>query len=235
MCRMSGRKPCAEVEYYSIETGDSVYGRQDFRMFSAFSGVSIFPTLCLTVANISLAGFPFISGFFSKDAILESFYNSGVSLIFQLIFLLGVGLTTVYSVKMTHLAFLGGGTGGAADLIGGGSGFVSKMPLSALFLCSVRAGAVLMSSLVVISPVVCSIDKLMPMVCISAGVFGGLAVSKAKASILSSMWYLAPFAQHRSQTGVRLARATEMDRGLYNIIRRGGLAFAVKEAFAVSR
>lgn len=100
----------------------SVYGSQDFRVFSAFSGVSKFPTLSLSVANISLAGFPFISGFFSKDAILESFYHSGERLIFQIIFLLGVGLTTVYSVKMTHLAFIYRGRGGAADLNGGGSG-----------------------------------------------------------------------------------------------------------------
>ena len=213
----------------------TVYGRQDFRMFSAFSSVSMFPTLCLTVANISLAGFPFISGFFSKDAILESFYNSGESFIFQLIFLMGVGLTTVYSVKMTHLAFLGSGAGGAADLIGGGTGLVSKLPLSILGVFSVGAGAVIGASYAVITPIVGSLDKLIPMVSITTGVFAGFAVSKTKSSILSSIWYLAPFVQQCSQPGVSLARATDLDRGLYNIIGGGGVTGAVVAAFAGAR
>lgn len=100
----------------------SVYGRQDFRSIAMFSNISVFPTLCLTVANVSLAGFPFISGFYSKDAILESFYNSRLRSLFLIVFLVGVGLTTAYSMKITVLAFLRGDSGGAVNLNGGGVG-----------------------------------------------------------------------------------------------------------------
>lgn len=213
----------------------SVYGSQDFRLFSAFGGVSMFPTLRLTVANVSLAGFPFISGFFRKDAILESFYNSGESFIFQLIFLFGVGLTSVYSFKMTHLAFLSSESGGAADLNGGGTGLVAKLPLSSLCIFSVGAGAVLGSSLNLITPLVCSLDKLIPLVCISAGVFGGLAVTKTKASILRSMWYLTPFVQRYRQSGVGLSWASEMDLGLYNGVGMGVVACMVTRSFTGTR
>lgn len=99
----------------------SVYGSQDFRVFSGFRGVSLLPTLSLTVANISLAGFPFISGFYSKDAILETFYNTSHRFFLLLLFLFGVGLTTAYSIKMTLLAFLGVETSGSVNLNGGGT------------------------------------------------------------------------------------------------------------------
>lgn len=99
----------------------SVYGTQDFRRFAAFRGVSALPSLRLTIANTSLAGFPFIAGYYSKDAILESFYNSNLSFFLLMIFLVGVGLTTTYCIKMTSLAILGGYSGGSADLNGGGS------------------------------------------------------------------------------------------------------------------
>lgn len=98
----------------------SVYGSQDFRRFAAFSGVSAMPSLSLTVANVSLAGFPYIAGYYSKDAILESFYNCRLSIFFLLVFLIGVGLTTAYSIKITLLAVIGSSSEGPGDLNGGG-------------------------------------------------------------------------------------------------------------------
>nr|AKS04369.1 NADH dehydrogenase subunit 5 [Parasagitta elegans] len=213
----------------------SVYGSQDFRMFSAFSGVSALPTLSLAVANISLSGFPFMSGFYSKDAILESFYNSGESSMFQMFFLLGVGLTTVYSVKMTHLAFLSSAQGGAADLNGGGSGWVTKLPLSTLCFFSVGAGAVLSSSIIVVTPVVFSLDKLMPVICIVAGMFGGFAISGTKTGTLSTMWGLTPMAQNISQKGVSLSSVPDLDRGFYNWFMVGGVSQLVTSTFTDSR
>lgn len=109
-----------------------VYGSQDFRRFSSFGRASSLPSLCLTIANISLAGLPFISGFYSKDAILESFYNSDSRFVFILVFLSGVGLTTAYSVKITFLAILSGDSIGPSDLSGGGTSLTSKLPLLVL-------------------------------------------------------------------------------------------------------
>lgn len=99
----------------------SVYGTQDFRRFAAFSGVSPLPCLTLTIANRSLAGFPFIAGFYRKDAILESFYSINQRYLLMFVFLVGVGLTSVYSVKIVSLAVLGSSSSGPADLNGGGA------------------------------------------------------------------------------------------------------------------
>nr|UCP07198.1 NADH dehydrogenase subunit 5 [Cyamus boopis] len=63
------------------------------------------PTLCLlfSCTNISLAGLPFMTGFFSKDAILEfSFYSSSSVMIFFVI-VLATGLTVAYSLRAAML------------------------------------------------------------------------------------------------------------------------------------
>lgn len=61
-----------------------------------------------------------MSGFYSKDAILESFYNVDASLFWLLCFLFGVGLTAAYSIKITLLAVVDTGSGSVSDLMGGG-------------------------------------------------------------------------------------------------------------------
>lgn len=118
------------IIFISVGIGiHTVYGSQDFRRFANFGRVSALPSLSLTVANTSLAGFPFMAGYYRKDAILESFYNYRLSFLFLLIFLLGVGLTCAYRVKITMLAILAGDNRGTADLNGGGVIWVCKIPL----------------------------------------------------------------------------------------------------------
>lgn len=131
-----------------------VYGSQDFRSFSSFGRVSSLPSLCLSIANISLAGLPFISGFYRKDLILESFYNSDSRLVFMLVFLGGIGLTTAYSIKITVLAVLRGDRAGPSDLGGGGTSWSSKLPLIVLRCGSVSAGAVMADSFVNVSAII---------------------------------------------------------------------------------
>lgn len=165
----------------------SVYGSQDFRSFAAFSGVSALPSLSLTVANVSLAGFPYIAGYYSKDAILESFYNSGLSVFFLLVFLLGVGLTTAYSVKITVLAVIGSCSEGSADLNGGGVSWVSKVPLTVLAVFAVRAGSLMSSFVFDGGPVIKVSDKLMPLCFISLGALAGYLLSNLKFSLFRNM------------------------------------------------
>lgn len=99
----------------------SVYGTQDLRRFAVFSSASPLPCLCITIANCSLAGFPFLAGFYRKDAILECFYNSHHRYLLFIIFLAGVGLTRMYSVKIILMAVLGNSSRSSSDLNGGGA------------------------------------------------------------------------------------------------------------------
>lgn len=46
---------------------------QDMRYFGQMSLISPLTSRCLNVANLALCGFPFMAGFYSKDAIIERY------------------------------------------------------------------------------------------------------------------------------------------------------------------
>ena len=86
----------------------AVADNQDFRKYG---GLLIFLPLTYTVmliASLSLVAFPFMTGFYSKDFILESSYGqyqySSVAVYF--IATIGAMFTTLYSVKVLYLTFL---------------------------------------------------------------------------------------------------------------------------------
>jgi len=91
----------------------AVADNQDFRKYG---GLKIFLPLTYSVmliASLSLVAFPFMTGFYSKDLILESaygqFYFSGTIVYF--IATIGAIFTTLYSIKVLYLTFLNNPTG----------------------------------------------------------------------------------------------------------------------------
>ena len=86
----------------------AVADNQDFRKYGGL--VSYLPltySLMLT-ASLSLVAFPFMTGFYSKDFILESAYGQYklYSIIVYFIATIGAMFTTLYSVKVLYLTFL---------------------------------------------------------------------------------------------------------------------------------
>nr|QBC73136.1 NADH dehydrogenase subunit 5 [Anatoma sp. MNHN-IM-2013-42003] len=56
---------------------------------------------CLNVANLALCGAPFLSGFYSKDLILESSLYASNSFFMVLLIFLATGMTAAYSVRLS--------------------------------------------------------------------------------------------------------------------------------------
>src|SRR5438876_516876 len=86
----------------------SVADNQDFRKFG---GLKIFLPLTYSVmliASLSLIAIPFMTGFYSKDFILESAYGQFYisSIIVYIIATVGAIFTTLYSVKVLYLTYL---------------------------------------------------------------------------------------------------------------------------------
>jgi NADH-ubiquinone oxidoreductase chain 5 len=86
----------------------AVVDNQDLRKYG---GLRLYLPLTYTViliASLSLVAFPFMTGFYSKDFILESaygqYYFSGVAV--YAIAVIGAIFTTLYSVKVLYLTFL---------------------------------------------------------------------------------------------------------------------------------
>nr|AYJ22282.1 NADH dehydrogenase subunit 5 [Omphalius rusticus] len=62
---------------------------------------------CLNVANLALCGAPFMSGFYSKDLILETSLFSPCSLLMILLIFLATGMTAAYSIRLSIYSLWG--------------------------------------------------------------------------------------------------------------------------------
>jgi len=77
-----------------------ISGTQDLRILG---GVGLFcplVCLCINVSTLSLCGLPFISGFYSKDIIIDLLTSSGAGLGIFSVFILSCGLTAIYSIRI---------------------------------------------------------------------------------------------------------------------------------------
>ena len=87
----------------------AVNDEQDIRKMGGLSNYIPFTHMLMIVGTISLMGFPFTAGYYSKDAIIESAYlaSSGFSSYAFIIGLLGVVMTSFYSWRLMFLTFNG--------------------------------------------------------------------------------------------------------------------------------
>lgn len=86
----------------------AVSDNQDFRKYGALIKYLPLTYSVMLIASLSLVAFPFMTGFYSKDFILESgygqFFFSSISVYF--IATIGAIFTTLYSVKVLYLTFI---------------------------------------------------------------------------------------------------------------------------------
>jgi len=86
----------------------AVADNQDFRKYGGLRAFLPLSYSVMLIASLSLVAFPYMTGFYSKDFILESafgqFYFSSIVVYF--IATIGAIFTTLYSVKVLYLTFL---------------------------------------------------------------------------------------------------------------------------------
>nr|AYR05118.1 NADH dehydrogenase subunit 5 [Coleoptera sp. ACP-2013] len=85
----------------------SVMNCQDIRFLGCL--IKQFPLTCIffNISNLSLCGIPFLSGFYSKDLILEALSMNFLSLYIYVIFFISTGLTVSYSFRLLYYSILG--------------------------------------------------------------------------------------------------------------------------------
>ena len=74
---------------------------QDLRWIGITTSQIPITTTCITVANIALCGLPFISGFYSKDIIIEWTIHSPTNYIIFILSILSIRLTRAYSIRFS--------------------------------------------------------------------------------------------------------------------------------------
>lgn len=86
----------------------AVSDNQDLRRYGGLISFLPLTYTVILIASLSLVAFPFMTGFYSKDFILESafgqYYFSSISV--YVIAVIGAIFTTLYSVKVLYLTFL---------------------------------------------------------------------------------------------------------------------------------
>lgn len=86
----------------------NLIGNQDIRFLSNF--FKFRPTIlsCIIIGMLSLIGFPFIGGFYSKDIIIEFFFLKSQNIIEIIFFIIGILFTFLYNMRLGYIILFKG-------------------------------------------------------------------------------------------------------------------------------
>jgi formate hydrogenlyase subunit 3/multisubunit Na+/H+ antiporter MnhD subunit len=90
------------------------------------------------VSSLSLCGFPFLSGFYSKDFLLEFFFIGGVSIFVFMIILVSILITLIYRFRLFLFVYRLGVGGLSVKSLGDVMGI--GLPIFFLFILSIVGG-----------------------------------------------------------------------------------------------
>nr|AVE15567.1 NADH dehydrogenase subunit 5 [Metallyticus sp. JZ-2017] len=80
---------------------------QDIRFMGSFSYFMPLTSVCFMVSNFALCGMPFLTGFYSKDLMLEIVSLSNLNMFMYFLFFFSTGLTVCYTFRMFYYVFWG--------------------------------------------------------------------------------------------------------------------------------
>nr|YP_010277766.1 NADH dehydrogenase subunit 5 [Cylindromyia intermedia]UHY94307.1 NADH dehydrogenase subunit 5 [Cylindromyia intermedia] len=149
---------------------------QDIRLMGSLSLMMPLTSSCFNVANLALCGMPFLSGFYSKDLILEVVSLSYMNIFSFFLFFFSTGLTVCYSLRLVYYSMTGDSNFISLNMLND-EGWIMLKSMMGLLILSIFGGSML-SWLIFSSPVVVilpmSLKLLTLMVCLLGGFMGYL-------------------------------------------------------------
>lgn len=123
---------CAGVFIHSM--GDT----QDIRAIGGLIISCPITSLYFTISSIALCGFPFISGFYSKDIIIEFFFQGKINFIVGGLIFFSTLFTLTYSVRLLYFVFFN--NIGKRHILSLGENINILVPITFLIFLSIVAG-----------------------------------------------------------------------------------------------
>nr|AND96701.1 NADH deshydrogenase subunit 5 [Onthophagus pullus] len=184
---------------------------QDIRFMGNL--INLMPLTCafFIISNMALCGLPFLSGFYSKDLILEIVSMNYMNMYIYMIFFISTGLTVSYTFRLIYYVIIGDYNHFSLHLISDNNNFIMLKGMSGLIMFVIFGGSMLMWLMFPIPYFICLpfIMKMMVLFVIMIGSLLGYEFSKLKLNyflnsyenmksslFFSSMWnmpYLSTF------------------------------------------
>nr|YP_010736852.1 NADH dehydrogenase subunit 5 [Macropsis perpetua]WEP24726.1 NADH dehydrogenase subunit 5 [Macropsis perpetua] len=79
---------------------------QDIRFMGSICLLMPYTSTCFTISNLSLCGIPFLSGFYSKDMIIEFSLYSNMNLLTFILYYFSLGLTCMYTFRLFYYTMI---------------------------------------------------------------------------------------------------------------------------------
>nr|YP_009694501.1 NADH dehydrogenase subunit 5 [Eurydema liturifera]QEI26486.1 NADH dehydrogenase subunit 5 [Eurydema liturifera] len=119
----------------------SMNDSQDIRHMGNLITCIPFTCSCFCISNLSLCGFPFLSGFYSKDLALEYMTYNYTNFYIYMLFYLSVGLTVCYSMRLVYFCF--SNSNGLMVSVNYSEDYIMLISLVLLTIMSISSGSIL--------------------------------------------------------------------------------------------
>lgn len=191
---------CAGSVIHNV--GDS----QDIRSIGGLVRFMPLRVMMINLANLSLCGFPFIAGFYSKDLILEVAFSSVLSEVCFWLYVVSTGLTVCYTFRLIYYSLRGDYNLGCQGSIGDEDVLITT-PMFGLCVGAICSGSFLSWLIFPCPLIVCLplVVKFIPLMVVILGAFVGYSLNMISVRVnlkslvfyssvrfAGSMWFL-PF------------------------------------------
>nr|ARO47939.1 NADH dehydrogenase subunit 5 [Rapisma sp. 1 NS-2017] len=144
---------------------------QDIRLMGNLLNMMPLTISCLNVSNLALCGMPFLSGFYSKDLILEMVSLSYLNIMIFIMFFLSTGLTVSYSFRLVYYTLTGMMNYGSMNLINNNYLIMMKSMMGLIFL--VMSSGSLLSWLIIPTPLMICLPMKLKLLTLMVSLMGG--------------------------------------------------------------
>nr|YP_010240640.1 NADH dehydrogenase subunit 5 [Aleochara postica]QTG39861.1 NADH dehydrogenase subunit 5 [Aleochara postica] len=143
---------------------------QDIRYMGGL--IKFMPLTCciFNISNLSLCGIPFLSGFYSKDLILEVLSMNYLNMFIYIIYFISTGLTVSYSFRLVYYSMIGDFNFISLNCLSDHGMIMLKSMLGLIFL--VIMGGSMLSWMIFPTPIFICLPFIMKMMALLVTIFG---------------------------------------------------------------